>query len=179
MALFESLCLDDLRPGPVAVKAPTFAGCHPASAVASKAKRMNRCADTRHEVLLRRALFRLGLRFRKNVTTLPGKPDIVFPSAKAVVFCDGDFWHGRNFRRLRRKLMHGHNAGYWLAKISANIRRDRRNNAALKASGWRVVRMWETDIVRNPVAAATRVAHVIAPAKSAGLTKAAGSASWE
>lgn len=72
---------------------PSFIGLSPASQVSSFAKRRNVRRDTLHEVILRRELCRAGLRFRKNVESMPGNPDIVFESAKVIVFCDGDFWH--------------------------------------------------------------------------------------
>jgi DNA mismatch endonuclease (patch repair protein) len=103
----------------------------------------------------------LGLRFRKNVATLPGKPDIVFPSAKVAVFCDGDFWHGRDWESRQEKLSQGTNASYWLAKIGSNIERDARNTALLKKAGWRVIRLWETDVKRNPLTAATKIKKVV------------------
>jgi len=143
------------------MKTPSFAGLKPASQTASLAKRMNRAADTVHEKLIRKALWRRGLRFRKNVTTLPGKPDIVFPRARVVVFCDGDFWHGRNWRRLSRKLRDGANAPYWCQKIKANIARDRRTTRALQNENWRVIRLWEGDIRANPDRLARYVQRIV------------------
>ena len=131
-------------------KVPVFAGLRPSSDLASKVKQRNRDRDTAHELALRRELWRLGLRYRKNVKTLAGKPDIVFPQARVVVFCDGDFWHGRHWQILRKKLRKGTNADYWTAKIASNIQRDRRNTALLKKSGWRVIRLWETEIRKKP-----------------------------
>lgn len=97
----------------------------------------------------------MGLRFRKNVETIPGKPDIVFTGARVAVFCDGDFWHGRKWQTLKRKLDKGTNAPYWSAKIASNIARDKRNEALLIKAGWHVIRLWETDIKKDPLAAAT------------------------
>lgn len=142
-------------------KAPSFNGLAPASMASTRAKRGNRRVDTKHEVLLRRALWRIGMRYRKNVTTLPGKPDIVFPGALLAVFCDGDFWHGRNWRELKRKLERGTNATYWSAKIAANIKRDTRNTVLLQRAGWHVIRLWETDIKRDPSGAATLVREAV------------------
>jgi G:T-mismatch repair DNA endonuclease (very short patch repair protein) len=62
------------------------------------------------------------------------------------VFCDGDFWHGRNLEERIRKLSVGHNAPYWIAKIQANVARDRRHDDELRAIGWIVLRYWETDV---------------------------------
>lgn len=145
----------------MARKVPSFTGLKPASIVSSLAKRNNTSRNTIHELILRCKLSRNGLRFRKNVETLPGKPDIVFPGSRVVIFCDGDFWHGRNWKKLRSKLQNGTNAPYWLAKIAANIKRDLRNTALLKKSGWQVVRLWETDIKRDPSAAANHIKKVI------------------
>lgn len=143
------------------VRSPTFAGLKPASQASSRAKRHNRRTDTQHEVLLRRELWRMGLRYRKNVGTLPGKPDIVFVRARVAVFCDGDFWHGRNWKEQKPKLCQGANAEYWLSKIESNIERDRLNTALLEADGWSVLRLWETDIKRDPQAAAELVKEVM------------------
>jgi DNA mismatch endonuclease (patch repair protein) len=99
--------------------------------------------------LLSSALWKLGLRFRKNVGTLPGKPDVVFARQRVIVFCDGDFWHGKNWVSRRMKLRYGHNAKYWVAKIKTNIARDRKNNRILRKKGWTVLRLWESDILKN------------------------------
>src|SRR5712692_8789768 len=91
---------------------PSYAGLRPASEAASRAKQANKGQDTAHELLLRREVWRLGLRYRKNMSGLPGKPDMVFGPARVVVFCDGDFWHGRDWERLRKELRRRHNATY-------------------------------------------------------------------
>lgn len=142
-------------------KVPSFTGLKPASAASSRAKRSNTRTDTQHELLLRRELWRLGLRFRKNVSSLPGKPDIVFPGARVIVFCDGDFWHGRNWKTLNPKLKQGTNASYWSAKIASNIERDARNTALLEEAGWHVIRLWETDIKNDPLSAAILIKKAI------------------
>src|ERR1700685_617500 len=104
----------------MSTKAPSFVGLKASSPAASFAKRMNRRVDTKHELVLRSALWRLGLRFRKNCGDLPGKPDIVFRSVRVAVFCDGDFWHGRNWRKLSFQLRKRANPDYWRRKIQAN-----------------------------------------------------------
>lgn len=139
-------------------RAPSYKGLRPVSLSASQAKRKTGARDTAPELLLRRTLWQMGLRFRKNVTSLPGKPDIVFPGAHMAVFCDGDFWHGRHWESLQAKLQHGTNPAYWVAKIASNIARDRSHSQALADAGWRVVRLWETDIKRDPAAAAAYIA---------------------
>jgi DNA mismatch endonuclease (patch repair protein) len=136
---------------------PSYKGFRPASEAASRVKRANRKKDTAHEVLLRRAVWQLGLRYRKHVSGLPGNPDLVFRRARVLVFCDGDFWHGRRWKQLQAQLEKRHNAAYWLAKIARNRERDRQNTARLKAAGWLVLRFWETDIKKDPAAAARKI----------------------
>ena len=119
----------------------------PASDRASAAARgASRKKDTTPELLLSRALWRAGARYRKSHGKLPGRPDLVFLKARVVVFCDGDFWHGRNWPARKAKLAQGHNASYWTEKIEGNIARDLRNNEKLASEGWQVLRFWETDI---------------------------------
>jgi DNA mismatch endonuclease Vsr len=142
-------------------KVPRFSQFHPASDVASKIKRQNRAQDTKPELLLRRELWRLGLRYRLHAALLPGKPDIVFPAAKVAVFCDGDFWHGRGWRSRRAKLARGANARYWIPKIEANIARDHHVTRELRALGWTVLRFWETDLSVNLAAVAEEILLVV------------------
>lgn len=140
---------------------PSFRGLAPASFYASKSKRANRAKNTLPELRFRSSLWQLGYRFRANVDDLPGKPDVVFATERVAVFCDGDFWHGRDWNSRRRKLAKGHNADYWLAKIKANMQRDRRNTRVLERGGWRVVRIWEGTIRVNPMGAALRTAMIV------------------
>lgn len=147
--------------------APSFAERHPASERASAAARgSSKKTDTACEVLLRRALWRAGLRFRKDVRSLAGKPDIVFPGARVVVFCDGDFWHGRDWDSRRQKLLTGNNPDYWIAKISRNIDRDRRNTQTLEQQGWKVIRVWEGDILQETSAVAAAIMEVVRERRS-------------
>lgn len=139
------------------MRTPSYTGLIPASDCTSRTKRHNRSVNTRHEQLLCRQLWRLGCRYRKNVRTLPGKPDIVFAGARLAVFCDGDFWHGRHWKRLQQDLQHGTNAPYWTAKIARNRERDGTVGSRLREQGWRVLRLWETDILADPQGAAERV----------------------
>lgn len=145
-------------------KVPRFSSFKPASETASRIKRQNRSRDTRAEVLLRKELWRRGLRYRLHVANLPGKPDIVFRRMRVAVFCDGDFWHGRRWHQRQDKLSRGTNAPYWTAKIAANIARDRRNTRALRKTGWVVVRLWETDVLRDVQRAARRVEEAVTKA---------------
>jgi DNA mismatch endonuclease (patch repair protein) len=139
------------------MKRPSFVGLSSSSPLASRIKSGNRKTDTTVELTLRRALFGLGGRFRVNKADLPGKPDIVFVRSKVAVFCDGDFWHGRRWRERKQALAQGHNAPYWVAKISSNMARDRQINQLLRDDGWLVLRFWGTDIIRDPVATAHKV----------------------
>jgi DNA mismatch endonuclease (patch repair protein) len=139
-----------------------YSDFNPASSRASRvARASSRKRDSRPELALRQALWRLGLRYRVDVASLPGRPDIVFTRARVAIFCDGDFWHGRDLEARLTKLERGHNPPYWVAKITTNVARDRRNDTALAAAGWFVLRFWETEILRNADAIAERVALVI------------------
>src|ERR1700692_4033518 len=130
-------------------RSPSFSGLRAASRSSSYAKKRNRNCDTAQELTLRKLLWKCGLRYRKNVKTLPGKPDIVFVGQRIAVFCDGDYWHGRHWRRLSAKLRVGTNASYWVQKILSNRRRDRKAEKLLRREGWTVLRFWETDFHHN------------------------------
>lgn len=137
---------------------PSYRGLLPASASASRiASASSTKRDTKPELLLRRALWASGLRYRVDVGSLPGRPDVVVASARLVVFCDGDFWHGRDLERRLAKLAAGHNALYWVLKIKTNVDRDRRAERMLVDSGWRFLRLWESDVRANPKLAARAV----------------------
>jgi DNA mismatch endonuclease, patch repair protein len=83
------------------------------------------------------------------VRSLPGCPDIVFQRVKLAVFCDGDFWHGRDWAQRKLKLSRGTNGRYWLAKIERNMARDASNQERLESQGWRVLRFWESEIKKR------------------------------
>jgi DNA mismatch endonuclease (patch repair protein) len=112
--------------------------------------RANRKEGGRAELILRRRLFARGLRYRTHVGSLPGKPDLVFTAARLAVFCDGDFWHGRNWPKLRKQLTTRANSDYWIAKIRRNRARDRSQTLELSRLGWAVIRVWETDVLASP-----------------------------
>jgi DNA mismatch endonuclease (patch repair protein) len=132
-------------------KVPRYSEFQSSSALASAIKRRNGSRGGRAEVLLRCELWRRGLRYRLHVVELPGKPDLVFRSSRVVVFVDGDFWHGRHWKARRARLTNGSNAGYWIPKIEANIARDRKTTRSLRELGWKVVRLWETDVISDVV----------------------------
>lgn|SRR5258708_7246702 len=138
-------------------KSPSFRGLKSASPSASlRATKSSAKTNTRCEIALRRALWKSGYKYRLHCD-LPGTPDIVFRKFRTVVFCDGDYWHGRNLRDRLIALRKGHNAEYWVAKIANNVKRDRATNEALRAKGWKVIRVWETDILRNAEETAKRI----------------------
>ena len=116
--------------------------------------------DTEPELLVRQALWKRGLRYRVNVRTLPGKPDIVFTRAKIAIFCDGDFWHGHNWAvRGMASLEEELNSysEFWRSKILSNIERDSKNTLALTESGWIVIRLWESDIRKDLTSCITTI----------------------
>ena len=100
--------------------------------------------DTKPELLLRKTLWSLGLRYRKNVKKLPGTPDIVFAKKKVAIFIDGEFWHGYKWGLKKKKIKA--NREFWIPKIERNIQRDIENNQLLKELGWIVIRFWDSDI---------------------------------
>src|SRR6185369_12169152 len=151
---------------------PRYQGLAPASPAASqRARASSKKSGTRCEVALAAALRRLRLSPALCVADLPGRPDLVFSRRRLAVFCDGDFWHGRNLARRLERLAAGHNAGYWVEKIRANVARDRRNRRQLRAAGWTVLRFWETDILRDPALIAARIARSLRPAPGRSGTR--------
>lgn len=100
--------------------------------------------DTGPEMKVRSALHKKGLRFRKHVKDLPGKPDIVFRKAKVAVFIDGDFWHGYRFPAWEDKV-----SDFWRKKITGNRKRDARNHRKLRSKGWKVIRIWQHEVERD------------------------------
>lgn len=106
--------------------------------------------DTEIEVLLRKALWKKGYRFRKNYSKLPGKPDIAFTKYKIAIFCDGEFFHGKDWEVLKPRLEKSNNGEYWVSKISRNRERDDEINKKLLFEGWTVIRFWGNDIKKHP-----------------------------
>lgn len=153
------------------LKAPSFSELHPSSQHASRTKKSNRAKGTLPEVLLVRELRRCGLKFKRHVPDLPGKPDVVFESEKVVVFCDGDFWHGRNWKVRRRRLKAGSNATYWTSKLRYNIMRDRAQTRMLERAGWKVIRLWETDLKREPEKAVATIRRAVGGPKGKQMDK--------
>lgn len=114
--------------------------------------------DTRAEVILRKALWKKGFRYRKNWAALPGKPDIAITKYKIAVFCDGEFFHGKDFDTKKRPET---NATYWEEKIKKNIQRDQAVEADLKGLGWTVIRFWSRDIIKDPDSCVRAIEEII------------------
>ncbi len=109
-----------------------------------------RAVDTTIEVRLRKLLWDKGYRYRKNYKELPGTPDIVLTKHKIAIFCDGEFFHGKDWDKLREKLKSSNNSQYWIGKIARNIGRDDEVNKRLIGLGWTVLRFWGEDIKKHP-----------------------------
>lgn len=112
--------------------------------------------DTGLEVAVRSALFMKGLRFRKNVKELPGKPDIVFSKARVAVFVDGDFWHGYRFPSWEDKM-----SDFWKKKIFKNRERDVKNHRLLRKMGWTVIRLWQHEIRKHFDACVVQIIEIV------------------
>lgn len=108
-----------------------------------------RSKDTKIEEMLRKALWKKGYRYRKNYSNIPGKPDIAFTKYKLAVFCDGEFFHGKDWEVLKNHLEKSNNSEYWINKISRNIQHDNQINKELFFMGWTVLRFWGKEIMKN------------------------------
>lgn len=106
-----------------------------------------RCRDTGIEVALRKELWSRGLRYRKNVKGVTGKPDMAFIGCKVAVFCDSEFWHGYDWEHRKDDIKT--NRDFWVAKIERNMARDAEVNAALEEQGWLVLRFWGKEISKD------------------------------
>ena len=108
-----------------------------------------RANDTKIEVMLRKALWEKGYRYRKNYKCLPGKPDIVLTKYKIAIFCDGEFFHGKDWEVLKPRLEKSNNSEFWISKISRNRERDDVIYKLLLYMGWTVIRFWGSDIKKD------------------------------
>ncbi len=128
-------------------KEPRFSG------KTSKARHITmsriRGKDTEIEIVLRKALWAKGYRFRKNYKKIPGRPDIALTKYKIAIFCDGEFFHGKDWEILRPKLEKGNNSDYWVPKIQRNIDRDVEKDQKLLFMGWTVIHFWGKDILEK------------------------------
>ena len=105
--------------------------------------------DTKIEIALRKALWKKGYRYRKNYKEIPGRPDIVLTKYKIAIFCDGEFFHGKDWEVLKPRLEQGKNPEYWVKKIQRNIDRDDEKDKELLFQGWTVIHFWGKDIITN------------------------------
>ena len=105
-----------------------------------------RSTNSKPEEIVRKYLFSKGLRYRKNVSKLPGKPDIVLPKYKTVVFVNGCFWHKHDCGRF---VMPSSNVEYWTRKIEGNVQRDKTNKTQLENLGWKVLVIWECKLKKK------------------------------
>ena len=115
----------------------------------SENMRRMRSKNTKIEIALRKGLWHKGYRYRKNYEALPGKPDIVLTKQKIAIFCDSEFFHGKDWEILKPQLEHGKNGEFWIKKISRNRERDDEVNKQLLFLGWTVIRFWGKDIIKN------------------------------
>lgn len=117
--------------------------------------------ENKAEVALRHALWRMGFRYRLQPRRLVGRPDIVLTKHRAVVFCDGDYWHGRALieggEDQLRQVIRGARFEWWRDKLRRNIERDREVTRQLEAQGWCVIRVWESDVIAHLTTVAKRI----------------------
>lgn len=103
--------------------------------------------DSKIELLLRKELWNRGIRYRKNVKTVFGHPDIAFIGKKVAVFCDSEFWHGYDWAKRKRDIKS--NQAFWISKIERNMARDKEVNNYLISHGWIVLRFWGKQIEKD------------------------------
>lgn len=120
------------------------------------------------EVMLAKAMWNKGLRYRKNDKTVFGKPDFTFKKYKIAIFCDSEFWHGKDWDQ--RKLEHKSNVQFWHQKIERNIQRDKEVNEELLQNGWQVIRLWGKDIEKELVNCVFKIENVINEFKRKNIT---------
>ena len=106
-----------------------------------------RSRDTSIEIILRKKIWHAGYRYRKNVSSLPGKPDIVLTKYRICIFCDSEFFHGKDWDMLKEKISH---SPYWLNKIENNRERDAKIDRLLTMDDWVVLHFWGNDIKKYP-----------------------------
>ena len=119
------------------------------SATVSNNMRKIHSKDTSIELLLRKALWHKGYRYRKNYKALPGSPDIVLIKYKIAIFCDSEFFHGKDWEILKLRLENGKNADFWIKKIERNRNRDYENDKKLLFLGYTVLHFWGQDISKH------------------------------
>lgn len=105
--------------------------------------------DTKIELILRRALWNKGIHYRKNYSKIPGRPDIAITKHKIAIFCDSEFFHGKDWELLEPRLRKGNNGEFWINKITKNREHDDEINKKLSFLEWTVIRFWGDDIKKN------------------------------
>lgn len=113
--------------------------------------------ETKPEIIVRKFLFSHGFRYRKNVKELPGKPDIVLPKHKSIIFINGCFWHGHNCKAGK---LPSTKTEFWKSKIGDTVKRDHKNHLELYNLGWKVIVVWECDL-KNKELRETRLSNLI------------------
>lgn len=108
-----------------------------------------RSKDTKIEILLRKGLWHKGIRYRKNYSQIPGKPDIAITKYRIAVFCDSEFFHGKDWEKLKSRLLKGDKGDFWVNKIGKNREHDEAINKELAFLGWTVIRFWGKEIAKN------------------------------
>lgn len=111
------------------------------------------------EKMLCKELWARGIRYRKNVKSIIGKPDIAFKGKKVAVFCDSEFWHGYDWEHKSQEIKTRRD--FWIPKIERNMQRDREVNAALEADGWKVIRFWGHELKKDIEACADIVVNAL------------------
>ncbi len=108
-----------------------------------------RSKDTGIELALRKALWEKGYRYRKNYRALPGTPDIALTKYRIAIFCDGEFFHGKDWEEQKKRILKGKNAGCWIRKIECNMERDTEKDQMLRFAGWTVIHFWGKEILKD------------------------------
>lgn len=112
-----------------------------------------RSKNTKVENIAFRELSKRNIYFQRHYKKIVGNPDIALPRKRKAVFIDGDFWHGYQFNKLKKRLP----KIYWLEKINKNILRDKKNRRQLQQKGWRVLRIWEHELIKTPDKALAKI----------------------
>jgi len=118
-----------------------------------------RSSNTKAEILLAKALFSKGYRYRKNNKNVFGTPDLTFKKIKLAIFVDGEFWHGKDWENRKNNIET--NKEYWIKKIESNIKRDIKVNDILLSQNWTVLRFWAKDIEKKLDYCVSKIENVI------------------